>query len=99
MPTRAVHLSKVLTLAFMVFAMGLEAARPSNIGSESTKQAPLKKVADFSMPAPAVRFDYQSFDATQGRLYSAKLTPKEFGFFYTKKRAVAANIDVSNRIN
>src|SRR5438132_7515269 len=99
MPTRAVHLSKVLTSAFMVFAMGLEAARPSNIGSESTKQAPLKKVADVPRPGPAVRFDYQSLDATQGRLYIAHMNANQLVVFDTKKREVVANLDGFSRVH
>src|SRR3989442_3760861 len=99
MPTRAVHLSKVLTLAFMVFAMGLEAARPSNIGSENTKHAPLKKVADIPMPGPAVRFDYQSLDASQGRLYIAHMNADQLVVFDTKKREVVANLDGFSRVH
>jgi hypothetical protein len=92
MRTRAFHMSTVLTLAFLILAVGLEAARPSNAGSESAKQAPLKKVAENSMPGPAVRFDYQSLDATQGRLYISHMNANQLVVFDTKKREVVANL-------
>src|SRR5712692_4467137 len=93
MRTRAVHLSKVLTLGLLMLAMGREAARPSNAASENTKHVPLKKVADIPMPGPAVRFDYQSLDASQGRLYIAHMNADQLVVFDTKKREVVANLD------
>src|SRR5438132_12131484 len=92
MPTRAVHLSKVLTSAFMVFAMGLEAGRPSNIGSESTKQAPLKKVADIPMPRPAVRFHYHSLYPSQARLYIAHINPYKHVVVGSNKSELATHL-------
>ena len=35
-------------------------------------KAPLKVVANVPLPGPPVRFDYQSFDRTHGRLYIAR---------------------------
>ena len=93
MRTRAVHMSKVLTLAFLILRMGLEAAHPSNAASENTKRVPLKKVADIPMPGPAVRFDYQSLDATQGRLYISHMNANQLVVFDTNKREVVANLD------
>src|ERR1700730_15441683 len=93
MRTPSVHLNKVLTLVFMILAMGFEAARPLNAASENTKHAPLKKVADIPMPGPAVRFDYQSLDASQGGLYIAHMNANQLVIFDTKKREVVANLD------
>ena len=45
MQTRAVDARRVLTLAFLVFAIGREAAQPSKAASESSDRVPLKKVA------------------------------------------------------
>src|SRR6267143_439025 len=98
MRTRAVHMSRVLTLAFLILTMGLEAARPSNAASENTKHAPLKKVADIPMPGPAVRFDYQSLDATQGRLYISHMNANQLVVFDTNKREVVAIDPVTMRI-
>src|SRR5258708_16264499 len=99
MRTRAVHMSKVLTLVFLIFAKGLEAARPSNAASENTKHAPLKKVADIPMPGPAVRFDYQSLDASQVRIYIAHMNADQLVVFDTKKREVVANLDGFSRVH
>src|SRR5260370_3521358 len=99
MRNRGVHMSKVLPLVFLIFAMGLEAARPSNAASENTKHAPLRKVADIPMPGPAVRFDYQSLDASQGRLYIAHMNADQLVVFDTKKREVVANLDGFSRVH
>jgi DNA-binding beta-propeller fold protein YncE len=92
MRTRAVHMSKVFTLIFFVLAIGLRATRLSN-ATDSTKSVPLKKVADIPMPGPAVRFDYQSLDATQGRLYISHMNANQLVVFDTNKREVVANLD------
>ena len=99
MRTRAVHASKVLKLAFVILAMGLAAALPPNAGSDDTKHAPLKKVADIPMPGTAVRFDYQSLDASQGRLYIAHMNANQLVVFDTKKREVVANLDGFSRVH
>jgi DNA-binding beta-propeller fold protein YncE len=87
------HMSRVFTLIFLVLVMGLEAARPSNAIPENAKPVPLKKVADIPMPGPAVRFDYQSLDATQGRLYISHMNANQLVVFDTNKREVVANLD------
>ena len=78
-------MSEVLKLVLLILVMGLEAARPSNAASENTKTVPLKKVADIPMPGPAVRFDYQSLDATQGRLYISHMNANQLVVFDTSK--------------
>jgi DNA-binding beta-propeller fold protein YncE len=99
MRTRAVHKSTVLTLAFLILAMGLQAARPSNAASENTKPVPLKTVADIPLPGRAVRFDYQSLDASQGRLYIAHMNADQLVVFDTRKREVVANLDGFSRVH
>ena len=99
MRTRAVLMSQILTLAFLISAMGLEAARPSNATSENTTHVPLKKVADIPMPGPAVRFDYQSLDASKARLYIAHMNADQLVVFDTKKREIVANIDGFSRVH
>ena len=43
-------------------------------GQSSTQtEKVLTKVADIPMPGPAVRFDYQAFDPSSGRLYIAHM--------------------------
>lgn len=56
-------------------------------------QSPLKKVADIPLPGPAVRFDYQSFDPTHGRLYIAHMNANQLVVFDVRKREVVANLN------
>ena len=77
-----------LTMLASTFVSGTPAAR-----SQVSGQAPLKKVTDVSLPGPAVRFDYQSLDTSQGRLYIAHMNANQLVVFDTKKRAVVANLD------
>jgi len=65
----------------------------SAVPSENPKSAPLKKVADVPLPGPAVRFDYQSLDASHGRLYIAHMNADQLVVFDTKRREVVANLD------
>lgn len=53
----------------------------------------LRVVADIPLPGSAVRFDYQYFDSTQGRLYIAHMNANQLVVFDVKKRAVIANLD------
>jgi DNA-binding beta-propeller fold protein YncE len=62
-------------------------------GSHDADQSPLKKVADIPLPGAAVRFDYQSLDTSQGRLYIAHMNANQLVVFDVKKRAVIANLD------
>src|SRR5262250_2030449 len=62
-------------------------------GSDAPKQSPLKQVADIPLPGAAVRFDYQSLDTSQGRLYIAHMNANQLVVFDTKKRVVVANLD------
>jgi DNA-binding beta-propeller fold protein YncE len=56
-------------------------------------KSPLKTVADVPMPGPAVRFDYQSFDPSSGRLYIAHMNADQLVVFDTATRKVFANLD------
>jgi hypothetical protein len=59
----------------------------------------LKKVADIPMPGPAVRFDYQSLDAKNGRLYIAHMNADQLVVFDTEKRQFVANLDGFKRVH
>ena len=83
-------LSHVGALAILVSILGcITAATPS----DNSESAPLKQVADVPLPGPAVRFDYQSLDASHGRLYIAHMNADQLVVFDTKKREVVANLD------
>lgn len=59
----------------------------------SPQSTPLKQVADVPLPGAAVRFDYQSFDRTHGRLYIAHMNDDHLVVFDVKKREVVANLE------
>ena len=59
----------------------------------------LTEVADIPMPGPAVRFDYQSFDPSTGRLYIAHMNADQLVVFDTLKRQVVANLDGFPRVH
>src|SRR5205085_7668629 len=99
MQTRVVRMSRVLTRACFCFAVGREAVHPAKAASASSDRVPLKKVADIPMPGPAVRFDYQSLDPSQGRLYIAHMNADQLVVFDTKKRVVVANLDGFRRVH
>jgi DNA-binding beta-propeller fold protein YncE len=63
------------------------------------KSAILRIVADIPLPGPAVRFDYQSFDETSGRLYIAHMNADQLVVFDTEKRGVVANLDGFKRVH
>jgi DNA-binding beta-propeller fold protein YncE len=63
------------------------------------KSAILRIVADIPLPGPAVRFDYQSFDETSGRLYIAHMNADQLVVFDTERRGVVANLDGFKRVH
>jgi YVTN family beta-propeller protein len=60
---------------------------------DSSDHSPLKKVADIPLPGSAVRFDYQSLDKSEGRLYIAHMNANQLVVFDIRKRAVVSNLD------
>jgi DNA-binding beta-propeller fold protein YncE len=65
----------------------------------SSRNSPLKTVADIPMPGPAVRFDYQSLDSASGRLYIAHMNADQLVVFDTETRKVVANLDGFSRVH
>jgi len=59
----------------------------------------LRAVADVPLPGPAVRFDYQSLNALNGRLYIAHMNADQLVVFDTNKRQVVANLDGFHRVH
>src|SRR5258708_38684220 len=51
------------------------------------------------MPGPAVRFDYQSLDQDQGRLYISHMNADQLVVFDTTTRQVVANLDGFKRVH
>src|SRR6201997_973552 len=90
MRTRICRLIRVLAFALLTPLLSLST---SASGSDASEHSPLKKVADIPLPGAAVRFDYQSLDTSQGRLYIAHMNANQLVVFDTKKRVVVANLD------
>ena len=65
----------------------------SAVACAQQKSAPLQKVADVPLPGAAVRFDYQSFDPSSGRLYISHMSANQLVVFDVNKREVIANLD------
>ena len=70
-------------------------SKPREVGNPSV----LTKVADIPMPGPAVRIDYQSLDAENGRLYISHMNADQLVVFDTAKREVVANLDGFRRVH
>lgn len=68
-------------------------------GQSPAKTSVLTNVADVPMPGPAVRFDYQTFDPSSGRLYIAHMNADQLVVFDTSKRQVVANLDGFKRVH
>src|SRR5882762_2789164 len=96
MRKRRCGVGHVGVFAILVSIIGCTtAAVPSN----NPDSAPLKKVADVPLPGGAVRFDYQSLDASHDRLYIAHMNADQLVVFDTKKREVVANLDGFSRVH
>jgi DNA-binding beta-propeller fold protein YncE len=63
------------------------------------EQKLLELVADVPLPGPAVRFDYQSLNPSDGRLYIAHMNADRLVVFDTKKRQVVASLDGFHRVH
>jgi DNA-binding beta-propeller fold protein YncE len=83
-------LRHVRALAILILILGCVTAA---VPFDNPESGPLKQVADVPLPSPAVRFDYQSLDASHGRLYIAHMNADQLVVFDTKKREVVANLD------
>ena len=75
-----------IPLSFMTAASGTPPP-------DTSRSAPLKKVADVPLTGPAVRFDYQSLDPSHGRLYIAHMSADQLVVFDTNHRTVVATLD------
>ena len=94
------HSMRHLTIAaVLILALGVTRsllARPEAAGSGNPT---LRTVADIPMPGPAVRFDYQSLDQDQGRLYISHMNADQLVVFDITTRQVLANLDGFKRVH
>lgn len=90
MRKRKSHFDKLAVLTTFILLLGFAG---STLAADEPKTAPLKKVADVPLTGAAVRFDYQSFDPSQGRLYIAHMNADQLVVFDVKKREVIATLN------
>ncbi len=79
---------------FVLFSPFVSSAQSSLQGKKA-----LVTIADLALPGPAVRFDYQTFDPSSGRLYIAHMNADQLVVFDTSKRQVIANLDGFRRVH
>src|SRR6266849_5992146 len=83
---RSIPLSIIAAVVILVLGIALSLlAGAQAAGSGNT---PLRTVVDIPMPGPAVRFDYQSLDQDQGRLYISHMNADQLVVFDTTTRHV-----------
>jgi DNA-binding beta-propeller fold protein YncE len=80
----------LLLIAYVASAENSEEERGGSV---------LKEVAEIPLPGPPVRFDYQSLDSKNGRLYIAHMNADQLVVFDTQKRQVIANLDGFKRVH
>jgi len=82
-----------LNLGSSLWLLALLSLIASSAFADGAEGSPLRKVADIPLPGAAVRFDYQSLDTSQGRLYIAHMNANQLVVFDTRKREVVANLN------
>jgi len=78
-----------------VLSLSISYAQPFS----SPVNMPLIEVADVPLPGPAVRFDYQDFDASSGRLYISHMDADQVVIVNVTNRKVVANLDGFKRVH
>jgi len=91
--------SMLRVVGFLSLAVLVPFSRASSPQPPGRLEDPLRTVADVPMPGPAVRFDYQSLDADQGRLYISHMNADQLIVFDTMARKVIANLDGFARVH
>jgi DNA-binding beta-propeller fold protein YncE len=87
-------LSKTLRTIAIGFSIATFSCTHSGASADKNMEdMPLENVADVPMPGPAVRFDYQSLDQSQGRLYISHMNAGQLVVFDIKKNKVVSNLD------
>src|SRR6516165_6414788 len=86
-------------IALLVAAIFFFLFGPMGHPGSPQKEQILRIVADLPLPGPPVRFDYQSLDASDGRLYIAHMNADQLIVFDTNKREVVATLDGFHRVH
>jgi DNA-binding beta-propeller fold protein YncE len=88
-----------LVSALLAVSAFLSVSPRSEHLNTTAMDAVLRIVADVPLPGPAVRFDYQSLNPANGRLYIAHMNADQLVVFDTRKREVVANLDGFRRVH
>jgi len=83
---------------FAAIAFGISIGL-SPLPAGADKPEIMRTVADIPLTGPSARFDYQSLDPSDGRLYIAHMNADQLIVFDTKRREVAATLDGFNRVH
>ena len=95
MRARFLLIGTALVVAATLFIRHGPLGRPG----PAQKDEILRIVADVPLPGPAVRFDYQSLDVSDGRLYIAHMNADQLVVFDTRKREVVENLNGFHRVH
>jgi YVTN family beta-propeller protein len=82
-----------MKLAYMCMLGLFVSIRPVSVYPANVVDGVLGLVADVPMPGAGVRFDYQTLDTSNGRLYIAHMNADQVVVFDTSKRQVVANLE------
>jgi DNA-binding beta-propeller fold protein YncE len=93
------NLRSTLSIGVLLSAAMTSSCKSQPQNAEAAHNMALITVADVPLPGPAVRFDYQSFDAQSGRIYIAHMDADQLVVFDVVKRAVIANLDGFRRVH
>jgi DNA-binding beta-propeller fold protein YncE len=72
---------------------GWSVSRTSPVRGTAQQTTPLTLVSDVPLPGPAKRFDYQSFDSTDGRLYISHMYGNRLVVFDTRAAKLVASLE------
>jgi DNA-binding beta-propeller fold protein YncE len=90
---------RLVGFAALAFPLALQIACSQDAKEAVPDTRTLTHVADIPMPGPAVRFDYQSLDAQNGRLYIAHMNADQLVVFDVRANKVVANLDGFKRVH
>jgi DNA-binding beta-propeller fold protein YncE len=89
------RLPQILAVALTLFGLSVAWI----VAASASEPAPLVFVADVPLPGSAVRFDYQSLDVANNRLYIAHMDADQLVVFDTKTRSIIATLAGFHRVH
>ena len=93
---RSAHAAGIFALSVLL-ALQVACSQAAHEPSPDTRT--LTRVADVPLPGPAVRFDYQSLDVKNGRLYIAHMNADQLVVLDANTNKIIANLDGFKRVH